>query len=124
MRGYSAIMGKKKEQYSSSAHLHLITRKLLISIEERIERLNTIKDDDEIDQIKNTHELLFGNKTPIAGNLVILAELLEKLGGDLQNDAEFNAHDSGHKLSDADIALVEEFIKKMKAPTAQADVET
>jgi len=108
-------MGKKKEQYSSSAHLQLITRKLLITIEERIERLN-IAEIDELDKLRSSHELLFGNKTPIAGNLVILAELLEKLGDVEDNDAVFSAHGSGNKLSEADIALVEEFVKKLKMP--------
>ena len=114
-RGYRQRMGKKKEQYSSSAHLHLITRKLLISIEERIERIN-MAEKDEFEKLKNTHELLFGNKTPIAGNLVILAELLEKLGDVEDNDAVFSTHGSGNKLSEADIALVEEFVKKLKMP--------
>ncbi len=108
-------MASKKEQYSSSAHLQLITRKLLISIEERVERLNTATKD-ELEQLKGSHELLFGNKTPIAGNLVILAELLEKMGDVEANDAVFSAKGSGNKLSQADIALVEEFVKKLKAP--------
>ncbi len=116
-------MAKKKEQYSCSNHLHLITRKLLISIEDRIERLNVVKQDNEIDQLKKTHELLFGNKTSIAGNLVILAELLEKLGGEADEYDGVIDQASSHRLSDADIALVESFISKMKNNAQNTEAE-
>lgn len=111
-----AFMAKKTviPQYNRSEHLRSITRKLLVIIEDRIERINAAKKA-EITDIKESNDLLFGNKLSIAGNLVILADLLAKMGDEAtDNSVDILEKNSAHNLSEYDIALVEAFVKKLK----------
>jgi hypothetical protein len=111
-----AFMAKKTviPQYSRSEHLRNITRKLLDTIESRIESIN-VADEDEIKQIKASNDLLFGNKLSIAENLVILADLLVKMGDKTtDSSADILEKNSSHNLSEYDITLVEAFVKKLK----------
>ncbi len=101
-------------QYNRFEHLRAITRKLLVIIEARIDILNTAKKA-EIEDIKTSNDVLFGNKLSIAGNLVILADLLVKMGDETtDNSADILEKNSVHNLSEYDIALVEAFVKKLK----------
>jgi|GEM_PF-4963790 len=118
---FLVYMAKKiiKLQYDRSEHLRSITRKLLVIIEARIERIN-VAPKGEIEDIKASNDLLFGNKLSIAGNLVVLAELLAMLGDesadDVAGDSEKNIHDG---LSEFDIALVKDFVERQKAEEAK-----
>ena len=114
-------MGKKtiKVQYSRAEHLRTITRKLLITIEDRIERLNIAKND-EIIHLKKTHDLLFGNKLSIVGNLVLLVDLLVKMGDDMtDNSICILNENSTSDLAVHDIKLIKDFVKKQKSDEAK-----
>ncbi len=113
-------MAKKTEipKYNRSEHLRAITRKLLVIIEARIDILNTA-DEEESKRIKLSNDVLFGNKLSVAGNLVILADLLERLGddgADNSGDSEINIASS---LSEFDIKLIQDFVTRKKAEEAQ-----
>lgn len=106
--------------YNSTVHLHSIIRKLLVCIEDRIECLN--KDDDkEITQHQKTHELLFGNKLSIAGNLAILADLLRKFGDKFPDNSSKSAEENNYGFSEVDIALIRNFLEKIKNENETAD---
>jgi|CXWL01.1.fsa_nt_gi hypothetical protein len=105
-------------QYNRSEHLRAITRKLLVIIESRIERIN-VADEDEIKQIKISNDLLFGNKLSVAGNLVILADLLERLGDDCADDSDDSETNIASSLSEFDIKLIQDFVTRKKAEEAQ-----
>lgn len=95
-------------------YLQAVTRKALHSLENVIERLSVAEADD-YKSLKETHELLFGQKASLAGTLVILADLLLKLEKEqisLSTDNE--PEKSSYNLSAVDIALVEAFVKKLK----------
>lgn len=106
-------------QYNRFEHLRAITRKLLVIIEGRIETINTAKKA-EITDIKESNDLLFGNKLSIAGNLVIIADLLVKMGDETTD----NSADDGEKiiadtLTEFDLALIKDFVKRKKAEEAK-----
>lgn len=103
-----------KVEYNSTLHLHSIIRKLLVSIEDRIALLNT-KDDAVIDQQKKTHELLFGNKLSIAGNLAIMADMLVKMNSKMPENVITSPEETNsYSFSEQDIKLIQNFIQKVK----------
>lgn len=105
-------------QYNRSEHLRAITRKLLVIIEARIDILNTAKKA-EVEDIKTSNDVLFGNKLSIAGNLVILADLLERLGDDGADDSGDSKINIASSLSEFDIKLIQDFVTRKKAEEAQ-----
>ena len=114
-------MAKKniKVPYSRSSHLRAITRKLLVIIDTRIELVKSAEVG-EIEKIKASNDLLFGNKLSIAGNLVILADLLAKLGDETHEDSGDNtAKNIPNGLTELDIALIKDFLKKQKSDEAK-----
>lgn len=99
---------------SDTKYLQTVTRKLLHSLENLIERL-CVAEGEEYKSLKEAHELLFGQKASLAGTLVILADLLLKLEKEqavLPCDNE--QEKSAYNLSAVDIALVEAFVQKLK----------
>lgn len=109
-------MGKKtiKVEYNSTLHLHSIIRKLLVNIENRIESLNKA-DDKEIGQHEKTHELLFGNKLSIAGNLAIMADMLVKMNSKMPENVITSPEETNsYSFSEQDINLIQNFIQKIK----------
>jgi hypothetical protein len=101
---------------SDTLYLQNITRKLLVNLERIAERLE-FANDEELTDIKICHELLFGQKSSLAGALVILSDLLLKLtvANATENNPVEGKDDAWlERISDIDIALVESFIHKLK----------
>lgn len=103
------------------AYLQSITRKLLSNLEQIVQRLECA-DEENIAHIKVIHELLFGQKSSIAGSLVVLSDLLLRLGSDVaQNSADTSKDETwADRLSESDIALVESFVSKFRNDVAVA----
>ncbi len=95
-------------------YLRSITRKLLHSVEEAIE-LYSSKKQAEIEALSKTHNLLFGSKASLADTLVKLADLMIKLNQQQRQEDGRTFEGSAHVMSEIDIALVEDFVKKAKA---------
>jgi len=99
---------------SDTLYLQSITRKMLKSLEAARERLEN-SNAEILPDIKTSHELLFG-KNSLAGALVILSDLLLKLSEKPEiTGAETTEENLLETLSAGDIALVDAFVRKLKA---------
>ena len=68
-------------------------------------------DEKEVEMWVQVHDRLFGSKVSLASTLVTISDLLLKLGS--VASAKSGGVDAG-ALSEADVALVEAFVKKMQ----------
>jgi len=94
--------------------LKAVSRKMLALLEEALDSAPFYADDTLGQKL---HERLFGGKTSLAATLVTLAELLLKLeqAGKVPFGAGYVADDTAiAALSQADVALVEAFVRKMQ----------
>jgi hypothetical protein len=95
-------------------YLQSVIRKFLAITEEAMEQLNLV-DGEEFSVLHKKYELLFGAKASFAGTLVIVADLLIKLNPQAEGGKDgIPEEKQAYALSDADVALVQAFVRKLK----------
>lgn len=94
--------------------LKRVARRLLSRVEAALEEAGA-GEDKEVKAQRWAHERVFGTRASLTTTLVLVAELLLKLGG-MTKPAQGDAADEGvlQKLSEEDVALVEAFVRKME----------
>lgn len=106
---------------SDMLYLQSITRKMLKSLEAAREQLENANAE-ILPDIKTSHELLFG-KNSLAGALVILSDLLLKLSEKPElSEKEIAEENLLETLSAGDIALVDAFVRKLKAIPDETEI--
>lgn len=100
-------------------YLRFITRKLLHSVEKTVDLFNNEKYA-ELEALAKTNILLFGSKASLAETLVTLADLMIKLNQiqRTEDSRTYEEEQSAYKFADADIALIQVFLKKIKEENA------
>lgn len=70
----------------------------------------------ELEALSKTNNLLFGSKASLAETLVTLSDLMVKLN-QIQRTEDSRTYEevqSAYKFEDADVALIQNYIKKLK----------
>lgn len=128
--GYLGSMSKKNTNSQTfitqllddedASNIQAVARRMLVSIDETIQCLTFINAA-ELDDLERAHNLMFGSKNSLADALVTVTDLLIKVK---QSKAEANreevaAEQSYKGLSEADIAIVQAFVKNVKSTEAE-----
>lgn len=68
----------------NNLYLQNITKKLISIIKNIAQRIESA-DEEELESLKTCHEIAFGQKSSLAGALIILSDLLIRLSADAEN---------------------------------------